>query len=243
VLNNEVGIESMAYDLSWPEHSTPSGTEIHYNSIVGNDYGVKSVIAGSHTGKVLAEQIDATLNWWGTTNSNEILEMVSGNVNFTLWIDAPHPEGMTAEERLQEEIDGLYETIAEKVSEIVELQSDVSNLQNRIAELETIEIVDLEGQIESLGAELSDILNQIDELNAQLWNKNATIAGLRSERNELEKDLKYWKNQPPSTRIITTGGIGEDGGQMVFAVALGAVGISAMLCVKSFTTKPKSKKG
>ena len=62
VMNNDVGIESMAYDLSWPEHSTPSGTEVHYNDIVDNEYGVKSVIAGSDTGNVLAEEVDATKN-------------------------------------------------------------------------------------------------------------------------------------------------------------------------------------
>lgn len=151
---------------------------------------------------------------------------------------------------LLEEIEGLNAEIAElegqleeSGAEIASLNAQIAVLQDRIDELETLEIVDLEGQIESLNAGLDDMQNQIDELNAQLGSKSATIARLWSERNKLEKDLKYWKNQPPSTRIITTGGIGEDGGQMVFAVALGAVGIAAMLCVKSFTTKPKSKKG
>jgi len=67
VLNNDEGIVSMAYDLSWwgGELSTPSGTEIRYNNIVGNEYGVKSVIAGSFTGNGLAEEVDATYNWWG----------------------------------------------------------------------------------------------------------------------------------------------------------------------------------
>jgi len=94
VLNNDNGIDSMAYDLSWPEHSTPSGTEVHYNNIVGNeDYGVRSVIAGSHTGNVLAEQVDATLNWWGTVDPSEVGAVVSENVEFAPWLDAPYPEG------------------------------------------------------------------------------------------------------------------------------------------------------
>ena len=108
VLNNDVGIESMAYDLSWPEHSTPSGTEIHYNNIVGNkDYGVRSVIAGSHTGDVLAEDVDAILNWWGhasgpsgeegrTNPKGKVIgkgDAVSDNVEWDPWL--PQPVGHT----------------------------------------------------------------------------------------------------------------------------------------------------
>jgi len=64
VLNNDEGIAVMAIDYSW-EHSTPSGTEIYFNNIVGNEYGVKSGLWGSDTGEVLAEEVNATNNWWG----------------------------------------------------------------------------------------------------------------------------------------------------------------------------------
>ena len=65
VLNNDTGIGSLAYDLSW-DHSTPSGTEVHYNNIVGNEnYGVASSVWWHDTGDILAEVVDATNNWWG----------------------------------------------------------------------------------------------------------------------------------------------------------------------------------
>ena len=104
VLNNDVGIESMAYDLSWPEHSTPSGTQVHYNNIAGNeDYGVQSVVYWHHTGNVLAEEIDATNNWWGhasgpsgpggRTNPDDVVigkgDAVSDNVEWDPWLRMP----------------------------------------------------------------------------------------------------------------------------------------------------------
>ena len=102
VLNNDFGIESMAYDLGWPEHSTPSGTEVHYNNIVGNGYGVKSFVYWHDTGNVLAEQIDAPLNWWGnptgprnpTTNPSATGDNASDNVDYTPWLDAPYLTGV-----------------------------------------------------------------------------------------------------------------------------------------------------
>lgn len=101
VLNNDFGIESMAYDLSWPEHSTPSGTEIYYNNIVGNEnYGVQSLVYWHDTGEVLAEQVDATLNWWGHPsgprrdrgNPNCKAgrgDRVSENVRYHPWLSKP----------------------------------------------------------------------------------------------------------------------------------------------------------
>jgi len=68
VLNNDEGIAVMAIDYSW-EHSTPSGTQIHYNNIVGNvNYGVESGVWGNHSGTVTAEEVDATYNWWGAND-------------------------------------------------------------------------------------------------------------------------------------------------------------------------------
>jgi len=64
VFNNDNGIVSVG-DISW-EPTVPSGTEIHYNNIVGNiEYGVKSTV-WSENGE--PEEVDATLNWWGHAN-------------------------------------------------------------------------------------------------------------------------------------------------------------------------------
>ena len=103
VLNNDEGIAVMAIDYSW-EHSTPSGTEIHYNNIVGNvNYGVKSGLWGSNTGEVPAEEVNATYNWWGhasgpsgpggRTNPDDVVigkgDAVSDNIDWDPWLRRP----------------------------------------------------------------------------------------------------------------------------------------------------------
>ncbi len=101
VLNNDVGIGSLAYDFSY-EQSTPSGTEVHYNDIVGNENGAESSVWWHHTGNVLAEQVDATLNWWGdptgprnpTTNPSATGDNANDNVDYTPWLDAPYLTGV-----------------------------------------------------------------------------------------------------------------------------------------------------
>ncbi len=100
VLNNDTGIGSLAYDFSY-DQSTPSGTQIHYNNIVGNEnYGVKSSVWWHHTGNVLAEEVDATYNWWGHASGPSGLDgrvnkagkvigkgdAVSANVNWDPWL-------------------------------------------------------------------------------------------------------------------------------------------------------------
>ena len=93
VLNNNVGIESMAYDLSWwgGELSTPSVTEIYHNNIIGNvDYGVQSIVEGSYTGNGLAEEVDAENNYWGAPSGpsgegNGVGDAVSTNVDYDPW--------------------------------------------------------------------------------------------------------------------------------------------------------------
>lgn len=92
VLNNtDVGIESVG-GISW-ELTVPSGTEIHYNNIVGNaNYGVKSSVWESG----VPEQVSAESNWWGaasgpyhaTANPNGTGDVVSDNVNFEPWLTA-----------------------------------------------------------------------------------------------------------------------------------------------------------
>ncbi len=90
--NNDVGIESMAYDISW-DHSTPSGTEVHYNNIDGNEYGVKSIVYWNDTGTVFAEEVDAAFNWWGTTDGSAIAPMTSGEVDYSPWWGASYLTG------------------------------------------------------------------------------------------------------------------------------------------------------
>jgi hypothetical protein len=92
VSSNDEGIAVMAIDYSW-EHSTPSGTEIHCNNIVDNEVGVLSGIWESDMINTLTEEVNATLNWWGTIDPSEVALNASGNVLVTPWLDAPYPAG------------------------------------------------------------------------------------------------------------------------------------------------------
>jgi len=88
VLGNDEGIAVMAIDYSW-EHSTPSGTQIHYNNIVGNvNYGVESGVWGNHSGTITAEEVDASANWWGSSDPAAVAGMISGDVDFTPLLDS-----------------------------------------------------------------------------------------------------------------------------------------------------------
>ncbi|MBA7502305.1 hypothetical protein ES706_00889 [subsurface metagenome] len=72
VSSNDVGVESVG-NISW-EPTIPSGTEIHYNNIVGNENGVVSSVWDENLGG--AEQVDATYNWWGTIDLSNIIENI-----------------------------------------------------------------------------------------------------------------------------------------------------------------------
>jgi len=108
VLNNDIGIGSLAFDYPW-QQATPSGTEIYLNNIVGNkNYGVKSSVwFWKGTGEVLAEEVNATKNWWGHASGPSGLngrvnpdgkevgkgDAVSTNVDWDPWL--PQLIGLT----------------------------------------------------------------------------------------------------------------------------------------------------
>ncbi|MBA7538179.1 hypothetical protein ES705_30453 [subsurface metagenome] len=107
VLNNDTGIGSLAYDFSY-DQSTPSGTQIHYNNIVGNvNYGVESMVWAYDTMLVPAEEVDATLNWWGhasgpadaasymTSGYEAYGDAVSTYVDYEPWLLAVVVSGVT----------------------------------------------------------------------------------------------------------------------------------------------------
>ncbi len=61
-----------------------SSADIHFNDIVGNSYGVDY-----YDDDDSLEQLDATLNWWGTTSEAGIEAMISGSIIYTPWLPAP----------------------------------------------------------------------------------------------------------------------------------------------------------
>lgn len=71
VSNGIYGISVDGYDR-WFEHSAPSGTEIHYNNIVGNVRILFNGVVGRDWGNVSEEELDATNNWFGTINKTII---------------------------------------------------------------------------------------------------------------------------------------------------------------------------
>ncbi len=76
----------------------PSGNSIEFNNISGNNYyGILNALSDPPT------PVDATYNWWGsengpstslnTFNVGQQGDNVSGNVDFTPWLDAAYPGG------------------------------------------------------------------------------------------------------------------------------------------------------
>ncbi len=115
------------------------GNEAHYNNFVNNlgsewtneDEAEPNTYVGVVSNLHDTYTLDATLNWWGTT---DIAEMA--NIDFDLWLDAPY---MTEEESLQEQLAQKDEEIVEKQREIDELKAELAGLagaNERIAELE-----------------------------------------------------------------------------------------------------------
>jgi parallel beta-helix repeat protein len=88
ILNNtEDGIHVEPYGVD------PSGTEVHFNNIVGNaNYGVN---------KVGSEIVDARFNWWGDpwgpTTSPSAGDKVSDYVDFEPWLIEPYPPATPVE--------------------------------------------------------------------------------------------------------------------------------------------------
>jgi len=66
---------------------TVSDVHVNFNNIYGNDgFGVGNFAQGGGI-------VDATENWWGTAIESQIAKMVSGNVDYSPWLDAPSPDG------------------------------------------------------------------------------------------------------------------------------------------------------
>ena len=66
-----------------------SGISVNYNNIENNATGISN---GAE------DTVDAENNWWGTIIENEIATLVSGDIIFDPWLDAPYPEGVPMSE-------------------------------------------------------------------------------------------------------------------------------------------------
>lgn len=98
-------------------------------------------------------------------------------------------------------------------------------------------------EIASLNKQIADKQNQIDELNRLSSTDVSTISRLQKERSELEKDRDYWKSLPRGGGPVVMHALSqEQNQQVVFAGAIGILGVAAMLCVKSFVGKSSKPK-
>ncbi|MBA7597358.1 hypothetical protein ES703_04361 [subsurface metagenome] len=210
VLNNDIGIDSMAYDLSWPEHSTPSGTEVHYNNIVGNGYGVKSVIAGSHTGAVLAEQVNATLNWWGTVDPSEVGAMVSENVEFAPWLDALDGEPVDAMSEGVTDTAGETETV--DATEEADTEVDyVATGSTTVTVTGLDECPENEPSFSTIGKYVDVYVpdpDALENITIKVYYEDADILALGLVENELR--LYYWDNVLLSWQQCSNSGVNTD---------------------------------
>ncbi len=82
-------IENNAQDgVSIHEYEIPTtDVVVNFNNIVGNGvYGVNNTVA--------TIEVDATHNWWGTTDIVFIINSVEGKVYAEPWLNAPYPYGV-----------------------------------------------------------------------------------------------------------------------------------------------------
>jgi len=87
--DNPIGIqlwisgEQPTPEINWGEE-TPTSPAVHFNNIYDNSlYGAKST---NIQGTLMV--MDATKNWWGTTDGTAIATMVSDNVDYDPWLGA-----------------------------------------------------------------------------------------------------------------------------------------------------------
>ncbi len=79
ILNNEIKNNVIGVRVGIPGvKDTITGVQVNQNNIVGNeDFGV----AHYH-----GDEVDATCNWWGTDDGDEIEDMVTGDVEYEPWL-------------------------------------------------------------------------------------------------------------------------------------------------------------
>jgi hypothetical protein len=76
ITNNYINNNTTGIDVGY-DNTDVSSVTAHYNDLSGNTaYGINST----------APAVDATCNWWGTTNAMSIAAMVSGPVNYAPYL-------------------------------------------------------------------------------------------------------------------------------------------------------------
>ena len=98
ILNNTISNSSVGIIL----YAVSMGTQIHYNNIQSNDL---SIVLGYGA----LDNIDATSNWWGTTNTQAINQTIHdfkndfnlGNVTFTPFLTSSNPQALPNQETTQ----------------------------------------------------------------------------------------------------------------------------------------------
>lgn len=199
------------------------GNEAHNNNFVNNlgsewtneDEDEPNTYVGVVSNLHDTYTLDATLNWWGTT---DIVEMP--NVDFDLWLDTPY---LTEEESLQGQIDGLNKTIAEKDEEIGRKQDVIEDLEHLL-------------KVARSSTAASKLQMELDEMTEE---RDA----LAIERDDLADELAYQNSlsRGGGTTIGVTNTMSDDEVQQVLiALLILVAGIVAMLDVKPYIM-PKKK--
>ena len=94
VRNNTITKNSLGVSIEhFQSQDYVVAAKFEYNNIYGNDYNLKSTVSNT---------IDATYNWWGTTDTESInqtindvtLDFTGGTVNFVPFLTEPNTEAM-----------------------------------------------------------------------------------------------------------------------------------------------------
>ncbi len=85
VRGNDIREARSAAIKTWGHGVDIVSPAIHHNNMWNNEFGINNPVADIN--------LSAENNWWGTTVESEIASMVSGNVDYSFWLDAPYSEG------------------------------------------------------------------------------------------------------------------------------------------------------
>ena len=152
---------------------------------------------------------------------------------------------------LEDQISDLEGQVTDLETEKAALEAQISDLENQVAalqeqkaELET-EKSDLESQVSDLESQVAALQNQVATQNAQIGDLQRQNDDLRAQNDALNFRIRTTSNQAnqvnqTSSSYSPTMSDNQAEG-VVFAGALGAFGICAMLAVNALLPKPKVK--
>ncbi|GAI54453.1 unnamed protein product, partial [marine sediment metagenome] len=182
------------------------GNEAHHNNIVGNTIGINN--ASTFT-------VDATLNWWGTTNIVFINNSIAGEVYAEPWLDAPYLGGESVDywsiiEALESAVDNLMDRVGVFENGVETLENELETLRSRVDALENDTdnllawVGALETEVAVLSPEVPEIRDNISALDSRISELDVTTPDVLAQISELENAVVWHEAEISSLEYRAT---------------------------------------